>query len=196
MNRSSFYWQQKHEQERRLRLYNKIYIAGLLHPTIPVSSYMKKHLDAKDYAAFYNDYEIIDNQVVVKPRISQCIFRQSYIGQGCDEFSGIYFIGDIKYDPLYGKMFYVKIGSSSNVGKRLKQYRTYNPAFYHDCCALACKRYERAETICQNYLSMKCKFVPYYTSEWYIVDEETYWELCKSFSNKESFCKIANGEWE
>lgn len=196
MKRFDFYWEQKHEQERRLRLFNKLYIAGKLHPTIETETYIKRHLDFRDYMAFCNDYEIKEEKVVVKPHIKQAMFRQSYVGQGCGSFEGVYFIGDIKYDPLYGKMFYVKIGSSQDVGKRLKQYRTYNPAFYHDCCSLACEHYKLAETICQNYLYSKCKFTPVYTSEWYIVDEETYWDLCKKFSNEESFRKIVNGEWD
>ena len=195
MKRIDFYWRDKHEQERRLKLFNKIYIAAKLHPTIDVDTYMQKHLSDKDYMAFHNDYEIIDGQVLFKTRISNGMFRQSYIGNGYGSFPGIYFIGDIKYDPLYGKMFYVKIGSSKDVGKRLKQYRTYNPAFYHDCCSLTCRKYENAERICQNYLSMRSKFTPIYTSEWYIVDEETYWDLCEKFSNEESFRKIAEGDW-
>ena len=193
MERSTFYWKEKHEQERRLKLFNKLYIAGKMHPTIDVNLYIQKHIDFKDFMAFVNDYTIENDRVVVKPRISNNMFRQSYIGQGCGDFPGLYFIGDIKYDPLYGKMFYVKIGSSSNVGKRLKQYRTYNPAFYHDCCSLRIARYKKAETYCHNYLYSRCKFMPVYTAEWFIVDEETYWDLCRIFSNDETFRAIAEG---
>jgi hypothetical protein len=188
------YWKEKKEQERRLILFNKLLVAAKVKGG-NYSKYIESRLDRNDLFAFWNDYEITDGQIKFIPHIKNGVFRQSYMSD-YENFSGVYFIGDIKYDPLYGKMFYVKVGSSKNIGKRMKQYRTYNPAFFHHMCSLPTKYYHTAEDYCQNYLQSKIKFVPKYTAEWWIVDEETYWQMCKDFSNEETFSKIAKGIWD
>ena len=191
MTKAEMYWQDKREQERRLTLFNKLLVAATIKGGNRYE-YIRSRLDRNDMFAFWNDYEIVEDKVIRIPHVKDGCFRQSYMSD-YEDFSGVYFIGDIKYDPLYGKMFYVKVGSSKNIGQRIKQYRTYNPAFFHHMCSLPTRHYRRAEEYCQNYLQSKCKFVPKYTSEWWIVDEETYWQMCKDFSNEECFSKIARG---
>lgn len=194
MTKMEMYWKEKKEQERRLTLFNKLLVAAKISGR-DYCKYIESRLDRNDLFAFINDYEIVDEQVKLIPCIKNGIFKQKYMSD-CENFSGVYFIGDIKYDPLYGKMFYVKVGSSKNVGQRIKQYRTYNPAFFHHLCSLPTRHYRRAEENCQEYLRSKIKFAPKYTAEWWIVNEETYWKMCEEFSNEESFSKIAKGIWD
>ena len=110
-----------------------------------------------------------------------------------ENFGGLYFLGDIKYDPTYGKLFLVKIGSSSNVGKRMRTYTTHNPMFFHSHTALECTNFYTKEKIAQAFLSRVSIGVPYFSNEWFIVEEETYFKLCDLFKDKDFFEKVATG---
>ena len=107
--------------------------------------------------------------------------------------SGLYFLGDIKYDPVYGKIYLVKIGCSSNLSKRLSQYLTYNPMFFCKASILETNAYEYAEENAHKFLTRVSIGRPEYSKEWFIVDEETYFELCDKFCDKAFFRAVASG---
>lgn len=112
-----------------------------------------------------------------------------------EEYEGVYFVGDIKYDPTYGKLHLVKGGGSTNISKRMKTYTTHNPMFFHNYTSIPCSNYRVHEKAVQNFLERVAIGVPPTSAEWYIVEEETYYKLCELFKNKIIFTSIANGEW-
>jgi hypothetical protein len=112
-----------------------------------------------------------------------------------EHYEGIYFVGDIKYDPTYGKLHLVKVGGSTDVAKRMKTYTTHNPMFYHNYTSIPCSNFRVHEKEVQGFLERVAIGLPPTSCEWYIVDEETYYKLCDLFKNKIIFTSIANGEW-
>ncbi len=110
------------------------------------------------------------------------------------ESRGLYFLGMIGINPGGTKYYLVKIGSTENISKRIKQYGTYNPMLYiggmienYNGCL------SDAETTCHEYLSEKAYAYAQNAREWYYVDEDTYYELCDTFADKEMFQAIAEG---
>ena len=91
-----------------------------------------------------------------------------------------------------GKSYYlVKIGSSENIKTRVRQYATYNPMIYIGGYCLT--SYRNAEENCHYYLRKKAYALALHTEEWFYVDEETYFELCDTFANMETFKAIVEG---
>lgn len=112
-----------------------------------------------------------------------------------EAFPGLYFVGDIKYDPHYGKIFLVKCGGSNDVGERMKQYATHNPMFFHDYTSLPCDNWRVKEKIVQMFLKNIAIGRPPVSREWFIVSEENYFQLCQLFKDKNFFSCVAEGHW-
>lgn len=112
-----------------------------------------------------------------------------------EHFAGLYIVGDIKYDPTYGKIFLMKCGGSSDVEKRMKQYATHNPMFFHDGTSLPCYDWSIKEKTVQKFLAQVSIGVPPVSDEWYILPEETYFRLCELFKDKIFFNSVASGCW-
>lgn len=114
-----------------------------------------------------------------------------------DHFSGLYFIGQIGYNPILNKkIYFVKVGQSEDIGKRVKQYFSYNPLIYYNhTCLPIDNNIERkcCESICHNYLSKYTINYGQNAYEWFQVSEENYYELCKQFSDINTFNLIAHG---
>lgn len=113
------------------------------------------------------------------------------------DFSGLYFIGATYFVPTTMQPIYaVKIGTSQNVGERIKSYGTQNPFIYHTReMSLPYKLCPYAkEKTCHDFLAALAiqKFDK--NSEWYIVNKETYFSLCENMSNHEFFAKVATGK--
>lgn len=145
----------------------------------------------------------IDN--TVKQLVAEMIIDNEYektYGLDClkidpieEYFAGLYIVGDIKYDPTYGKVFLIKCGGSNNVGARMKEYTTHNPMFFHDYTSLPCNDWRVKEKIVQNFLNRVSIGRPPVSREWFIVTEETYFKLCELFKDKMFFSSIASGRW-
>ena len=104
---------------------------------------------------------------------------------------GVYFLGMIGTNPN-GKSYYlVKIGSSDNIRTRVRQYATYNPMIYIGGYCVTDK--EDAETNCHAYLRDNAYAVAMHADEWFYVEEETYYELCDTFADYQTFTAIAEG---
>ena len=111
-----------------------------------------------------------------------------------EHFPGIYFNGDIKFDPNYGKLHFVKCGGGNDVAKRLGQYPTYNPMFYHHYTSCPMMNWSIGEAFVQSFLAKYSIGVPERSKEWFIVDEETYYKMCTLFSDRNAFRQIATGK--
>lgn len=116
-------------------------------------------------------------------RINHCNNSDYYddrIDYSVPEGRGLYFIGGTRYDRDLQKVIHVvKIGKSTNLPKRMDGYNSMNPLLWR--CGFS-KEYDK-ETYYHSLLREKsiarCKG----SKEWFIVSEETYYEMCaKGFS--------------
>lgn len=112
-----------------------------------------------------------------------------------EHFAGLYIVGDIKYDPTYGKVFLMKCGGSNDIEKRMKSYTTHNPMFFHDGTSLPCHDWQLKESTVQHFLERVSIGVPPVSDEWYILPEDTYYSLCELFKDKMFFASVASGRW-
>lgn len=130
----------------------------------------------------------------------RCGYTPKYTWQLSDEnFSGLYFIGEIGYNPIINqKFFMVKIGQTENIKKRMAQYRTHNPNFWHENCSLKIDTWqdrEYYETLAHKALNNICIKKCPNADEWFIVSEKIYFELCEACSCETSFYEfIKTGE--
>lgn len=93
---------------------------------------------------------------------------------------GVYLIGNTLFNPHTNEQYYlVKVGESSNIYNRMKSYRTTNPMVFH------IDFLEIKESACVfehqcHVLMFKEGFVLNKdTSEWFLVNRETYLEICE-----------------
>ena len=113
-----------------------------------------------------------------------------------EEKPGLYFIGMIGITPDDKKYYMVKVGDGSKgIAKRVNTYATYNPMIYHNNCCLPREEYDSScgESNCHWYLAERAYARGQGSHEWFYVDEETYYELCETFADKEMFRAIAEG---
>lgn len=118
---------------------------------------------------------------------------------------GLYLIGNTIFNPMTETQFFlVKIGMSTNIYNRMKSYSTENPMVFHiDYKIISCDgydnipRYGRRSQISEKVKEIealyhqameKMNFHRFeYAQEWFIVDRETYLEICEK---KFDFFKI------
>ena len=111
---------------------------------------------------------------------------------GCD---GLYFVSMIGMSPEGQAYYLVKVGRSSNIKKRIAGYASMNPMIFHNNMYIT--EYDRsnvdAEHNCHQYLAERAIAIADKTEEWFYVTEETYFDLCGIFADKEMFKAIAEG---
>lgn len=113
------------------------------------------------------------------------------------EFGGLYFLGASYFVPTTKHPIYaVKIGKSDyDIGSRIKSYGTANPFIYHEkehvlpdfICPTA------NEKTCHAFLSSIAVQALDKNTEWFIVNEVTYFKLCELFKDKKFFADVATG---
>lgn len=113
-------------------------------------------------------------------------------------FPGLYFLGATYFVPTTKQPIYaVKIGVSySSVGSRIASYGTHNPFIYHTRdMALPFEICDDAdEATCHKFLASLAVQQIDKETEWYIVDEKTYFFLCENMRNVEFFANVATGK--
>lgn len=97
---------------------------------------------------------------------------------------GIYLLGQTIFNPITSARFYlIKVGLSSDLDKRMKDYRTTNPLVFHiDFKVLAGvygKDLYSIEKKCHTKLRDICLYEMEDAREWFIVDRKTYLDICK-----------------
>lgn len=112
-------------------------------------------------------------------------------------FGGLYFMGATYFVPTTMKHFYaVKIGVSyENIGKRISQYGTANPFIYHEKEHVLPFSFspKASEEECHKFLKRISVQNIAKNTEWYLVDEETYFYLCEKMKDKYFFDGVATG---
>lgn len=112
------------------------------------------------------------------PRFNDGIDRETELAY--KKMMGLYFIAEVTQNPHTREtLYWVKIGYSSQLGKRVHQYDTHCPTTWRiDFCEHA-----ELESYYHNLLGACCIDRASGNEEWFRVDEATYFEMCeKGFS--------------
>ena len=113
------------------------------------------------------------------------------------KFGGLYFIGATYFIPTSKIPIYaVKIGQSNfDIGSRIRSYGTANPFIYHEqehvLPDFICP--DADEKTCHAFLRSISVQKLEKETEWFVVNEKTYFELCELFKDKEFFKRVATG---
>ena len=95
--------------------------------------------------------------------------------------NGLYLVGSCYFNPLTDEKFYwIKVGKSKDLQKRMKTYATHNPMLWKNCYLPISDRAKTdlAETQCHNILTSRCIKKAKDSNEWFLVDRETYLSIC------------------
>lgn len=111
--------------------------------------------------------------------------------------AGLYLVGNVVFNPITEETFYlIKIGMSTNLYNRMKDYSTSNPMMFHidykiieddeDYGNIA--KYKRTALVGKKVKSVeeqyhrameRLHFTHFeYAQEWFIVSKEVYFEIC------------------
>ena len=112
--------------------------------------------------------------------------------------SALYFLGMMCMNPDGKEYYLVKVGSSNNIARRIKDYAVTNPMIYHDNISLPCDEDElkEKEYNCHKYLASMAYAIAQNSYEWFYVTKENYFLLCKMFKDTTFFQMVADGEVE
>lgn len=115
-----------------------------------------------------------------------------------ERIPGLYFIGCVGFNPVTEEYQYcVKVGQSSDIGMRMRQYASSNPLLYHNHASLPLKAkgMTEPERNCHRFLDGLAIGMPTGSNEWWFVPKTTYMKLCNIFSEESNFASIARGEF-
>jgi len=114
------------------------------------------------------------------PPAQKEVFQDGVDYKNIPSYSGLYFLGDSRWNPKTQRPeYWVKIGKGINLSNRLSQYFT--------CCSqlwpIAYSRDYDKENYYHKRLKKICLALNNHNKEWFMVDEQTYFEMCeKGFS--------------
>lgn len=137
----------------------------------------------KKYWAYYegehlwkNRFKCIRNyHIDTQDGISRNTFNDG-INYYAPEESGLYFIGDSHINPHTGEEYYwVKIGKSNNLARRMRDYNTCCPMLWRIDFAV---HDEALEGYYHNLLNAVAVAVCNHNEEWFMVSKKTYLEMC------------------
>lgn len=149
-----------------------------------VKNYISKYQELEEmYDAYFNaDAPKAEKYV----RTPLPIFTDGYNAHPVESDSGLYLIGSTYFDPKHPDRLYywIKVGLSSNLEKRIKGYRSHNPMVWvADTITFDVMEMGQMEQYCHIMLSDIAYGIARDTEEWFIVTAEQYNEICsKGFS--------------
>lgn len=93
---------------------------------------------------------------------------------------GLYLIGNTLFDPRDNtKLYAIKVGTSTCLQRRMKEYRISNPLVFHIDYLLNSYRPAILERECHEQLCRLCQYRLPHSEEWYLVTQEQYTEICE-----------------
>lgn len=118
--------------------------------------------------------ECPDFNVFSLPRFKDGIDRETE--KTFKKIAGLYFLGEVTANPItFELLYWVKIGVTCNLASRPRQYDTHCPTPYRiDFCGD-----EELETYYHKLLGACCLDRAAGSEEWFRVDRDTYFEMCK-----------------
>lgn len=143
-----------------------------------VKSYIYKYQSLEEY---YDDFFNFDTPKKTKRvRTPLKTFDDGYPVREIPTESGLYLVGSVYINPYTKRIYYwIKVGLSTNLRKRLKGYRSENPMVWiADILEMGDDLIGTMEHECHIALSDVAQGIAPNTDEWFIVDEETYFDIC------------------
>ena len=112
------------------------------------------------------------------------VFTDGY-NRDYEEDSGLYLMGTTTFNPITDEKYYwIKSGKSTNIHNRLRSYRTDNPAFFLIDVEIFDKtNLSQIERYCHLCLMEKAIAKSSICDEWFLVDKQTYLEICEKKFN-------------
>ena len=169
------YWKMQEEVERIAE------ITGYAPST--VKNYVRKYSDLVDKYDYYFNPDAPQGEKIVRTPLPY--FKDEYPKVEIPETCGLYLVGSTHFDPILEITYYwIKVGMSVNLVKRLNSYRTENPMiFIADVYEDSPDLVRDNEFLCHVKLSDVAKAQAQGTNEWFLVDRETYLEICEKGFN-------------
>lgn len=100
------------------------------------------------------------------------------------EENGLYLVGSTHFNPFTKEEFYlVKVGTSKNLNKRMKQYKGTNPLMFHIDYYPTNNTLPLYECDCHMVLYENCEGIIEGCDEWVKVSRDTYLEICEKKFN-------------
>lgn len=101
--------------------------------------------------------------------------REMHFPEELRNVAGLYFLGMVNMNPNTKEIFYwVKIGIANDLYKRMGAYNTHCPMLWHiDYLYDDNELYYHAQLA--KYALARCN----HNTEWFMVDEKTYFEMCQ-----------------
>ena len=144
---------------------NGEYMINLLHEN-PILSEYWSYLPNKRY---WDNRFKKDRKIISYPPTNE--------GTTC----GLYLVGSTYFNPFTREEYYwIKVGLSVDIQKRMKQYATHNPMLWKQSfLPLGADKINYVETLCHNDLNEKAYKIAENTNEWYLVSREVYLDICE-----------------
>ncbi len=136
------------------------------------------------------EFEYCPNEIALAKRFARRDRKnlnsfEDGINYNAPEQAGLYFIGETHFNPFTKEEFYwIKIGLSTNLAKRMKQYNTCCPMLWRIAFKTNLNKcLENEEEEYHDKLRKIAIASCNHNEEWFLVDRETYLEMCeKGFS--------------
>ena len=107
-------------------------------------------------------------------RLEKCVDGIDY---DAPDAPGLYFIGETHFNPATDEKYYwVKIGESDNLRKRMNHYNTSNPMLWRIGYKVGCNNEEKAY---HERLRAVAVAKGVRNDEWFLVDRDTYLAMCE-----------------
>lgn len=103
--------------------------------------------------------------------------RDMHLPYELKKISGLYFLGMVNHNPITDEVFYwVKIGYASDLLSRMRIYNTHCPMLWHI-------DYTDGDYDTESYYHRLLRVTAIarcnHNDEWFLVDKETYLQMCK-----------------
>ena len=145
----------------------------------------------RNVVTLYNSMEILQNTFDYFPNehyytkrfIRKGISKEAFddgINYDAPNEKGLYFVGETHFNPLTNEKFYwVKIGKATNLKNRMKGYNVSNPMLYRIDFSNEYDKEEEYHVKLMEKAIAKCN----HNTEWFLVSEENYLEMCEKGFN-------------
>lgn len=156
-------------------------ITGYVVSTVKV--YVSKYLgEERRFDEFFNPAAA--PRVIIQPT-ELGFFKDAYNHHEAPEECGLYLIGSTYFDPItHAEYYWIKVGMSLCLTKRLQSYATENPMYWlADTLTVGDDVVRPMERDCHVMLSDVAIARAKDTKEWFMVDRETYFEICSKGFN-------------
>lgn len=147
---------------------------------------LEKYPETKKYWAYFpneyfwcNRFKLIEIENYPKQKRLQTFIDPLTNLNNAPNISGLYFFGQTAVNPhTHKEHYWVKIGLSENISKRVKSYKTACPMLFTIAYKEINENLVTEEALYQSLIKQVALFDCQNNTEWFKVDKETYMEMC------------------